>query len=113
VRWRNHESVVRSDPGRTTEVINWTEFTVDFSTLDPNKVSIVDHKLYWAIEMHTTNEDDKITTTEASEPSVARPHNVALVIFGDKYGYERQLAERIASALRNAIKLCGGKKEPF
>lgn len=105
--WANRESVVRNDAEHSTVVIDSTQFTADLATLDPNKVAVGDKKVYWVVELRTTNEDAKIKV-KADDPSIADSINTAWIIVSGK-----QRGERIAVAFKNAIARCGGKKEPF
>lgn len=87
------------------------EFTASLSDLDPSNVTVEKAKEMWRLSLNTYNKKLAIKAHKVEE-SGQMGDEVALYDFQFYMGDEK-LAHRVATAFSHAIKLCGGKKEPF
>jgi hypothetical protein len=93
--------------------MNWIEYQMKLSDLEPLSVEVEEKKLFddtpsaWIVNLKTTSRLKRIKTN---------------VNYSDKDYYEdtagiwvckKESARRIAKAFEHAIKLCGGKADPF
>jgi hypothetical protein len=92
------------------------EFTFNFSTLDPSKISVFPSSPRldppaWEIAFETAN-NKKVITYRTIYDSSRKPESYKTSIAWFKVGDE-EMAVRISKALQHLITKCGGKKEPF
>jgi hypothetical protein len=90
--------------------------SVSFKDLDPNTTVIGNAPTLaysptlptWTARAMTTNDLDKVVVYEHDDKNKQHAQNNLDILFRD-----REDADRFANALRQAIKLCGGKASPF
>jgi len=87
------------------------EYTASLGDLDPSNVTVEKDRENWKLTLNTYNKKLAIKSHRIEESGAV----------GDEFGFydfpfyinDEKLAPRIANAFSRAIKLCGGKKEPF
>lgn len=88
-----------------------TEWRVGLSALDPTKVKVREFGGIWRVYLYTYNSRRRVRQNLIGKVGKVVPLGVRTDCFFDFRSEE--MAERVAKAFSHAIKLCGGRKEPF
>ena len=98
VRW--HDTNASPDPTRF-------RFEINLSDIDPEQIKLerfLEGLEYWSIIIKTTNSEEKIKFIQFETSFRSKSE----ITFPDK-----TLAERVSAALKEWVKGCGGKREPY
>lgn len=112
VRWWITEEITRG--GSSVRPSSSWRYTVSLSSLDPEQVTILDnYPGFSAVSLSTTNNDTAFRIGDSSSSTTNKDVTPETETNTVQIYTRSENAKRLANAFQNAIRLCGGKKEPF